>query len=71
VDRLLNYQDRLLYAMRYWHGTTDSARLAICAMALQWNFHPYGARLRRDQLSRVSPFDDRSQRLSVSPKLIA
>jgi hypothetical protein len=27
-------------------------------MALQWHFHPYGARLRRDQPSRVSPFDD-------------
>jgi hypothetical protein len=58
VDRLLNYQDRLLYAMRYWHGTTNSARLAVRAMALQWNFHPYGARLRRDQPARVSPFDD-------------
>ena len=58
VDRLLNYQDRLLYAMRYCHGTIDSARLAVRAMALQWNFHPYGARLRRDQPSRVSPFHD-------------
>jgi hypothetical protein len=58
VDRLLNYQDRLLYAMRYCHATTASARLAVRAMALQWNFHPYGARLRRDQPSRVSPFDD-------------
>ena len=58
VDRLLNYQDRLLYAMRSWHGTTDSARLAVRAMALQWNFHPYGARLRRDQPSRAAPFDD-------------
>jgi hypothetical protein len=58
VDRLLNSQDRLLYAMRYWHGTTDSARLAVRAMALQWNFHPYGVRLRRDQPSRVSPVDD-------------
>ena len=58
VDRLLDYQDRLLYAMRYWHGTTDSARLAVRAMALQWNFHPYGARLRRDQPSRVAPFHD-------------
>jgi hypothetical protein len=58
VDRLLDYQDRLLDAMRYWHGTTDSARLAVRAMALQWNFHPYGARLRRDQPSRVSPFHD-------------
>jgi hypothetical protein len=58
VDRLINYQDRLLYAMRYWHGTTNSARLAVRAMALQWNFHPYGARLRRDQPSRTTPFDD-------------
>ena len=58
VDRLLDHQARLLYAMRYWHGTTDSARLAVRAMALQWNFHPYGARLRRDQPSRVSPFHD-------------
>jgi hypothetical protein len=52
VDRLLNYQDRLRYAMRYYHATTASARLAVRAIALQWNFHPYGARLRRDQ-----PFD--------------
>jgi hypothetical protein len=58
VDRLLNSQDRLLYAMRYCHGTTDSARLAVRAMALQWHFHPYGARLRRDQPSRVAPFYD-------------
>ena len=27
-------------------------------MALQWNFHPYGPRLRHDQPSRVSPFHD-------------
>jgi hypothetical protein len=44
--------------MRYCHGTTDSARLAVRAMALQWNFHPYSARLRRDQPSRAAPFDD-------------
>jgi hypothetical protein len=58
VDRLLNYQDRLLYAMRYCHATTASARLAVRAMALPWNFHPYGVRLRRDQPSRLSPFHD-------------
>ena len=58
VDRLLNSQDRLLDARRSWHGTIDSARLAVRAMALQWNFHPYGARLRRDQPARVAPFDD-------------
>ena len=44
--------------MRYGHGTTASARLAGRAMALQRHFHPYGARLRRDQPSRVSPFHD-------------
>ena len=27
VDRLLNYQDRLLYDMRYRHGTTDERAL--------------------------------------------
>jgi len=58
VDRLLNDQDRVLYAMRYCHATTASARLAVRTMALQWNFHPYGARLRRDQPSRVAPFYD-------------
>ena len=58
VDRLLNSQDRRLYAMRYCHATTASARLAVRAMALQWNFHPYGPRLRRDQPARVSPFHD-------------
>jgi hypothetical protein len=58
VDRLLHYQARLLYTMRYCHATTASARLAVRAMGLQWNFHPYGARLRRDQPSRVSPFHD-------------
>ena len=44
--------------MRYCHATTASARLAVRAMALQWNFHPYGSRLRRDQPLRVSPFHD-------------
>ena len=44
--------------MRSCHATTASARLAVRAMALPWNFHPYGRRLRRDQPSRVSPFHD-------------
>jgi len=58
VDRLRNSQDRWLDAMRYWHGTTDSARLAVRAMARQGHVHPYGARLRRDQPSRAAPFAD-------------
>jgi hypothetical protein len=58
VDRLLNVVDRHLYAMRYCHGTTQSARLAVRAMGMQWNFHPYGSRLRREGPERVSPFAD-------------
>lgn len=58
VDRLMNHQDRLLYAMRYFHGKQESARLAVRAMAMLWNFHPYGARLRRKDGKRISPFAD-------------
>ena len=58
VDRLHNHLDRVLYTMRYCHGQRASARLAVRAWARQWNFHPYGPRLRHDQSSRSSPFDD-------------
>jgi hypothetical protein len=58
LDRLMNHQDRRLYAMRYLHGTPEAARLAMRAMALQWNFHPYGARMRRADPTRRSPFHD-------------
>jgi hypothetical protein len=58
LDRLMNHQDRRLYARRYLHGTPESARLAVRAMALQWNFHPYGARCRGDDRTRRSPFHD-------------
>jgi hypothetical protein len=58
VDRLMNFQDRLLYAMQYFHGTQKSARLAVRSMALLWNFHPYGARTLRKNPQRYSPFHD-------------
>ncbi len=58
ADRLLNHLDRVLYAMRYCHGHPASARLAVRAWAMQWNFHPYGPRLRHDQPLRGSPFED-------------
>lgn len=58
VDRLHNHLDRVLYAMRYCHGQRPSARLAVRAWAMHWNFHPYGPRLRHDQPSRSSPFAD-------------
>jgi hypothetical protein len=58
VDRLMDQQDRLLYAMKYLHGRAGAARLALRAMALQWNFHPYGERLKRMDHHRQSPFAD-------------
>lgn len=33
VDRLMNYQDRILYAMQYFHGTLDAAKQGLRAMA--------------------------------------
>src|SRR5262249_38940386 len=58
VDRLMNQQDRLLYARRYLPGKDDQARLALRAMAMQWNFHPYSTRVRRENPERQSPFAD-------------
>jgi len=58
VDRLINHLDRRLFAMRTLHGTPASDRLLIRSVALQWNFHPYGPRLRCDQPLRRSPFHD-------------
>ncbi len=58
VDRLMNYQDRKLYAMRYFHHSTKSARLMVRAIAMLWNFHPYSTRLRRQDENRRSPFCD-------------
>lgn len=58
VDRLMNYQDRVLYGMQYFHGTKQSARLCVRAMALMWNFHPYSTRTRSKYPNRCSPFED-------------
>jgi len=58
VDRVHNHLDRTLYAMQYCHGHQRSARWAVRAWALQWNFHPYGPRLRQAQPVRSSPFVD-------------
>jgi hypothetical protein len=58
LDRLMNYQDRLLYAMQYFHGTKESARLYTRSMALVWNFHPYGTKTQSMYPNRTSPFED-------------
>ena len=56
LDRLMDYQDRLLYTMQYFHGTPESACLYVRAMALVWNFHPYGQKTQRKYGPRASPF---------------
>ena len=58
VDRLMNYQNRILFDMQSFHGTKHSANLATRAMALLWNFHPYGSRTCSGNKERVSPFQD-------------
>ena len=58
LDRLMNYQDRVLYGMQYFHRSKDAASLQLRAMALLWNFHPYGSRTRSNHPGRSSPFQD-------------
>ena len=58
LDRLMNYQDRLLYTMQYFHGSEDSARQYLRAMALIWNFHPDGHRTTAKAPDCRSPFKD-------------
>ena len=58
VDRLMNYQERLLYAMQYFHGTLDSAKQTLRAMALLWNFHPYCCKVQAMEPHSMSPFED-------------
>ena len=41
LDRLMDHQDRQLYATRGINGTEDSVRLLLRASAISWNFHPY------------------------------
>ncbi len=44
IDRLMNYQERILYQIQYFHRSMDSAKLFLRAMALIWNFHPVSQR---------------------------
>lgn len=46
VDRVMNYQDRVLYTMQYFHGTEAAAQKTLRAMALLWNFHLYIPKVR-------------------------
>ena len=48
LDRLMNYQDRILYSIQYFHGHATSALLYLRSMAMIWNFHPYSTRACKD-----------------------
>ncbi len=56
LERVMNYQDRLLYTMQYFHGTHESSSLYARAMALLWNFHPYDRKTQRKYGPGSSPF---------------
>jgi hypothetical protein len=57
VDRLMNYQDRILYAMQYFHGSLNAAKQGLRAMALLWNFHPYCRKVQAMEPHSMSPFE--------------
>jgi hypothetical protein len=57
VDRLMNYQDRILYAMQYFHGTKESMQQGLRAMAILWNFHPYTRKVQAIEPHSQSPFE--------------
>ena len=58
VDRLMNYQDRLLYAMQYFHGSRTALQQTLRAMAMLWNFHPYCRKVQAQAPHSKSPFED-------------
>lgn len=60
VDRLMDHQDRQLYAMRNLHSLDlETSDLLVRGMAQMWNFHEYGPwrRSQNPQKGR-SPFED-------------
>jgi hypothetical protein len=58
VDRPMNRQARILYAMQYLHGTMGLARQSVRSMALVRNFHPYGTKTGEEGKGRLSPSYD-------------
>ena len=53
----MNYLDRLLYAIQYFHGKITNASLHVRAMAMVWNFHPYDIRTQTNYGTGSSPFE--------------
>jgi hypothetical protein len=58
LDRLMDYQDRVLYAMRYLHAyDQERCNLYLRANALIWNFHPFSPRTLASGDQSSSPFE--------------
>jgi hypothetical protein len=57
VDRPMNYFDRILYSMQYFHGSLSSAQLTVRSMAILWNFHPFCRKARSNKQGVLSPFE--------------
>jgi hypothetical protein len=53
----MDYQDRALYAMRYFHGYEKNCNLYLRANALLVNFHPFCSRTLADGDYCRSPFE--------------
>ena len=56
VDRPMNYLDRCLFFMQYFHGSWSSAVQSGRSMALLWNFHPF-CRKKRRETGLLCPFE--------------
>lgn len=53
ADWFCNVLDRKLFMMKYFHGNKDSAVLFIKALAVLYNFKPYGQRAKNSRLSPI------------------
>ncbi len=55
----MNYPDRLLYAMQYFHGFKTAMQQALRAMAMLWYFHHlYSPKVQAQAPHSQSPFED-------------
>jgi len=54
----MNDQNRILYAMQYFHGSRTAVQQALRAMAMLWNFHPYCRKVQAQAPHSKSPFED-------------
>lgn len=44
--------------MQYFHGSEAATKAGLRAMAMLWNFHPYGRKVQKQAPHSRSPFED-------------